>query len=221
MSDRISARAKKLGELLKTAREHAERSPAECAQVLDITEEEYEQVEMGEYLISLPDLESLAIYFDVPMGFFWGTMSLDNLLSHVDYKNMIHLRHRLIGGLLRQRRLDERRTQKDLAEAIGVERKVIRDYESGKVSIPYPYLEQLSQELGVSVGFFVDDEHGPLRTHEAGHTVRTLFHQMSPEIQDFLLNPINVSYLEAAWRLSEMETEKLRRIAESLLDITF
>jgi hypothetical protein len=39
-------------------------------------------------------------------------------------------------------------------------------------------------------------------------------------MRQFILRPINRSYLELAMELSDMEVDKLRTIAESILDIT-
>lgn len=220
MSDRYAARAQKLGELVKNARVHAERSEEECAQVLGISTEHLTKAEQGEHMLSLPDLEALAIYLGVPMGYFWGTESLGERISQVDFNKLIELRNRVIGVLLRQLRLKARRTQKDLAEATGIDNSDIRQYETGQIPIPYLHLEQLCLELGVSIEHFVESQRGPLGRHESDQKLRKLFHQLSPEIQAFLLNPVNVSYLETAWRLSEMDVAKLREIAESLLDIT-
>ena len=37
----------------------------------------------------------------------------------------------------------------------------------------------------------------------------------------FIAEPINRNYIETAMRLSEMDVDRLRLIAESILDITF
>jgi transcriptional regulator with XRE-family HTH domain len=221
MSDNnYAARAQRLGELIRDARLHAERSEEDCARVLGISTGSFEKAEQGEQVLSLPDLEALAIYLGVPMGYFWGTESLGNRISDVDYAKLIDLRNRVIGVLLRQLRLKTRRTQKDLSQATGIESKDIRQYETGQTAIPYLHLEQLCQELDVPVEHFVENQRGPLGRHEADQKLRKLYQQMTPEIQAFLINPVNVSYLETAWRLSEMDVDKLREIAESLLDIT-
>lgn len=220
MSNSNDPRAQKLGELIKEARTKVGRSVAACAEVLNIQPEQFEDAETGSYLVSLPDLEALAIYLNVPMGYFWGTESLEDSHSQVDYGSLIKLRHRVIGVLLRQLRLQEKRTQKELAEALDIDRKLLRDYETGKVSIPFIHLEQLSVQLGSSIQYFADDQRGPLGAHESQQKLQKQFKSLSPELQSFLLNPVNVSYVETAWRLSEMDVEKLRQIAESLLDIT-
>jgi hypothetical protein len=46
------------------------------------------------------------------------------------------------------------------------------------------------------------------------------FAELSPELQDFISKPINRPYLEIAQRLGEMSVEKLRAVAEGLLEIT-
>ena len=44
---------------------------------------------------------------------------------------------------------------------------------------------------------------------------------LSPELQAFISKPVNRPYLELAQRLSEMSVEKLRAVAEGLLEITY
>jgi hypothetical protein len=46
------------------------------------------------------------------------------------------------------------------------------------------------------------------------------FLELPDELQVFLTQPVNRPYLELAVRLSEMSRDKLRSVAEGLLDIT-
>lgn len=220
MSKQYKARAKVLGNLIREARLHASRSVEDCAQVLSMTPETFTQAEEGDYLVSLPDLEALALYFRVPMGFFWGSDSLDNL-GNIDYSNLLNLRNRVLSVMLRQRRLKARQSTSALAEATDIPESEIKAYESGSKPIPYLHLEQLSKALGLMVDDFVEDERGPLGRHESEQKLRKLFHRMEPDMQEFLLNPVNSSYLDTAKMLSEMDVDRLRLVAESILDITF
>lgn len=220
MSKQFEARAKVLGQLIRDARLHASRSIDDCAQVLNITPEAFSQAEEGQHLLSLPDLEALALYFRVPMGYFWGSDPLDSL-GNIDYKSLLALRNRVLSVMLRQRRLKARQSVADLASAIGVSEAIIKEYEAGDRAIPYLHLEQLSKALGLMLDDFVETEHGPLGRHEAEQKLRKLFHRMEPDMQAFLLNPVNSSYLETAKMLSEMDVQRLRLVAESILDITF
>jgi hypothetical protein len=47
------------------------------------------------------------------------------------------------------------------------------------------------------------------------------FLQLPPELQNFVCKPVNRPYLELAMKLSGMSTDKLRSVAEDILDITF
>ncbi len=46
------------------------------------------------------------------------------------------------------------------------------------------------------------------------------FDELPPEVQAFVVEPVNIGYLETAMRLSKLDVHRLRRIAEGLLDIT-
>ena len=220
MSNLDPRRAKILAELVQAAREHARREMAECAAALGMTPADYEKAEAGEHPLSLPDLEALAIFLNVPMGYFWGSDSLENN-ERTSYEDFIGLRQRVIGVLLKQRRLRTRQSVEKLAEALEVDTETITAYESGDVAIPYLHLEQLSRALDVSVTYFVDEEHGPLARHEAEQRMIKQFATFSPELQVFITKPGNANYFETAKKIGDMDVEKLRDFAASILDITF
>lgn len=220
MSDTNTNRAKTLGNLIQGARLHAGRSTVDCAQVLKVTPEVYEKIEQGEHPVSLPDLEVLALYLKVPMGYFWGSETLQEA-PHIDYANLVALRHRVIGVLLRQRRIQARRSLEEVAAELNVDVDRIEAYEAGTLPIPYLHLEQLSKYLETPIDHFFDDKRGPLSRHEAEQRLLKHFSDLPPDLQAFIANPRNTHYLETAQRLSEMQVEKLRQVAESILEITW
>lgn len=220
MTRRDASRAKLLGDLIKKARAHARQTTAACAQVLGIALAAYEQAEAGEYDLSLPDLEALAIFLDVPMGYFWGTETLENEAG-IDYTEWTMLRHRVIGVLMSQLRIQSRKSQEELAAHLDVDVDRVQAYETGEIPIPYLHLESLCRFMGGNPGDFMDEERGPLGRHQAKHKLKKQFNRMSPEMQQFLVNPITMSYLDTAKRISDMDVAKLRQVAESLLDITY
>jgi transcriptional regulator with XRE-family HTH domain len=215
-----NARAQKLGDLIRRARRHADRSEADCARQLGLTPEALAAIEQGEQPISLPELEVLALYLNVPMTYFWGSADLPPR-APTGYADYIALRQRVIGVLLRQLRLDRRQTAVELAAASDIDEAQLAAYEAGAAPIPYLHLEQLSRALEASVDHFVDDSHGPLARHAATHRLLHVYRQLPPPTQAFLLNPSHASFLETARRLSEMDVDRLRQIAESILDITY
>jgi transcriptional regulator with XRE-family HTH domain len=220
MSNLDPRRAKILAELVQKAREYARRETAECAQALGITAADFEKAEAGDYPLSLPQLEALAMYLNVPMGYFWGSEQLENS-QNASYEDFITLRQRVIGVLLKQRRLRARQSIEELARAVELGKDTIAAYESGDVPIPYLHLEQLSRALEVTVTHFVDEEHGPLARHEAEQRMIKQFGNLSPELQVFITKPGNENYLETAKKIGEMDVQRLRDLAASILDITF
>jgi transcriptional regulator with XRE-family HTH domain len=220
MSEMNTERAKMLGNLVKQAREHFGRTKKECAAVLGLKPADYSSVESGEYPVSLPQLEAIALYLNIPMGYFWGSEPLKTE-AEIDFDNLIALRHRVIGVLLSQQRLRSRQSLADMAEALNIDEALLKSYEMGQEPIPYLHLEQICRHLDVSVSYFLDDLHGPLGRHEAKQKLERQFGRMPAEMQAFLINPVNVSYLDTAKKLSEMDVERLRQVAESLLEITY
>lgn len=220
MSETELTRAQILGNLIRDARLYAGQRHRDCAKVLGITEDEYKQAETGEYPVTLPALEVLALFLKVPMGYFWGTDQLLETKS-VNYEGMLDLRQRVIGAMIRQMRLQARESTATFADLLDVSESDIEAYEAGSKPIPYLQLEELCRHLDVSINHFVDDQHGPLRRHQAEQRLQKIFGSLDVDMQTFLANPTNVSYLETAKTLSEMDVQRLRQVAESLLEITF
>jgi transcriptional regulator with XRE-family HTH domain len=153
-------RAQLLGNLIREAREHNGRSPADCAAVLNMSAEEFTAVESGAHPVSLPELEALAIYLHLPMGYFWGRYRLEDA-PQTDYQKMIALRQRVIGVLLSQSRLQAGQNHAQIAEATGIDAETLQAYEIGEKPIPYIHLEQIAKALDISIDTFLDDGRGP------------------------------------------------------------
>lgn len=220
MNDLDQTRAKILGDLIRDARQQAGRSAADCANVLGISEEQFNQAESGAHNPTLPDLEVLAMYLNVPMAHFWGNFTLKGAVEP-NYKNFTKIRQRIIGALLRQARLQSKRSLEEAADYLGSTVQQIQDYESGVTAVPLFELERLGKYFGVPLDYFSDEARGPLAQHEARQKMLKRFDELSPEVKKFVVEPINLSYIETAMRLSDFDVKRLRNIAEGILDITF
>ena len=220
MNEQDLTRSKILGVLIRDARQHAGRSLEECARVLQITPERLREAEQGQQVLSLPALEVLSIYLDIPMAHFWGTQTLGDA-EEPPFGELLALRHKIVGVLLRRARTEAGMDAAALAEAADVDAEQLDLYERGQEPIPYLELERMARALDVSVRSFADEERGPLGRHEEAYRRKQQFEQLPPEIQAFVTNPSNVHYIKTAMELSEMDADRLRTIAESLLEITF
>jgi transcriptional regulator with XRE-family HTH domain len=216
-------RAKKLGVLIRDARKHVTQSPEECAQAMGITTEAYEAYELGTKSPSLPELELLSFFLKVPLEHFWsdGAQLLEAKKEEgpVDPKRLIPLRQKVIGVLLRKARLEKDLTLDQLAESSNIEAERLEAYELGQVPIPLPELDLLAAEFDSQLKVFLDVR-GPAGKWLAQQRFLNDFMSLSPELQDFVCKPVNRPYIEVAQRLSEMSADKLRNVAEVLLEIT-
>jgi transcriptional regulator with XRE-family HTH domain len=215
-------RAKKLGVLMQSARQTAGKSIQECAEILGISPAEYQGYEKGERSPSLPELETLAYYLKIPLDHFWGREIISarpGEHAELPVTRLLTLRNRIIGVMLRQARLQAGLTTTELARKAGIDEEQLKAYEFGETPIPLPELEILANELRRTVKDF-QDTRGPVGIWIKQQRAMQHFAELSPELQDFISKPVNRPYLELAQRLSEMSVERLRSVAEGLLEIT-
>ena len=222
MQAQITLRAKKLGILIRDARIASRRSIKDCANAINVTSGIFKAYEEGRKAPSLPELETLVYYLELPIDHFWGNESISDAperISELDLPRLTGLRHRMIGALLRQERMDASLSMKAVSEQTGISTRRLKNYEMGERPIPLPELEVLLNILGGRIETFFD-QGGPIGLWMTQQKAIQQFLGMPVELQNFVCQPINRPYLDLARKLSEMSTDKLRSVAEDLLDIT-
>jgi transcriptional regulator with XRE-family HTH domain len=222
IEEKLALRNRVIGVLLRSARERAEISKRECAAALGVSSSTITAYEEGRKSISLPELEILAYLLDTPASYFWerdpelvpeeGSLPLQEVLT---------LRHRIVGALLRQARLEADLSQKDLAKVLGCSASSISAYEYGERPLSLAELELLAQQLNVPLEYFLDNLEGPVGEWHQQQKAWQRFCEFPEEVRDFVTQPINIKYLEVAMKLAQMPAGGLRAIAEGLLDITY
>ena len=215
-------RAKKLGVLIRDARQVSCKSKEDCAAAIGVSPEVFEAYELGEQTPSLPEIELLAFYLKVPLEHFWGSQ----MLSQDDGKDgkfkpqvLLALRQKMVGVLIRKARLESQSSVDQLSELTGIPAEKIIAYELGELPVPVPELDSIASALGYQLRFF-QDQHGPVGSWFVMQRALHAFQELSPDLQTFVCKPVNRPYIELAQRLSEMSVEKLRAVAEGLLEIT-
>jgi len=181
----INILSKKMGVLLRSARTQRGESKKTCGEVLGVTSRTINKYEMGEKSPSLPELEVLAYYLDVPLERFWEDMAPETQDKMDSLKNLsqrLELRNLKIGASIRKFRQDANLSMKEVSER------------------------------------FVDS--GPIAEWAHAKKAGEAFTELPLELQEFILKPVNQPYLEIAQKLSQMSVDKMRDVAEGLLDIT-
>lgn len=217
----MQLRGKILGALLRDARLQTGKSTQEVAGLIGVSEQELERYELGNQAIALPELEMLSARLQMP---------LEHLLEKraakapernpgIDPAVQIKLRQRILGAKLRQKRLDRRFTIDDLASQLGISQPDFEAFELGLKPIPIPVLENLCAILGCPMSEFFTD--GGISEKAKTQSKPAAESNLPEELHSFVMNPTNRPYIELAIKLSQMSVEKLRTIAESLLEITY
>ena len=218
----ITIRTKKLGVLIRDARMAARRSIKECADAIGTKGGAFRAYEEGHKAPSLPELETLVYYLDLPMEHFWSKEIKSNTplpIETLDLSKLMAVRQRKIGALLRQERTNASISIRNLALETGIPGARIKAYELGERPIPLPELEALVSTLGGRIETFFDRS-GPIGQWLTNEEAIQSFLELPEELRQFAAQPVNRPYLELAMKLSNMSKDKLRSVAEDLLDIT-
>ena len=211
-----------MGVLIRDVRLAARRNLDECAKAIGVTKGVFRAYEEGRRAPSLPELEILVYYLKLPIDHFWGKASISEDKSSTEplgLPQLIELRQRMIGALLRQERNNASVSIKALTQDTGIPVGRIKAYELGQRAIPVPELEALLTALGGRVETFFDQS-GPIGEWMSDQKSVQQFLDLPKELQAFVCQPVNRPFLELAMKLSSMSTDKLRSVAEGLLDIT-
>lgn len=218
----ITIREKKLGLLIRDARMAERRSIKECADAIGVKAGVFRAYEEGRRAPSLPELEALVFFLKIPISQFWGNETVSDApapLTYEDITRLIALRQRMIGALIRQERTNANMSIRNLSAETGISQPRLKAYELGERTVSVPELEGILAAMGSRIEVFFD-QNGPVGEWMSGQLAMQKFMNLPKELQDFVCQPVNRPYLELAMKLSSMPRDKLRSVAEGLLDIT-
>ncbi len=218
----ITIRAKKLGLLIRDARTAERRSIKECADAIGVKPGVFRAYEEGRRAPSLPELEALVFFLKIPISQFWGSETISDTpapLQHEDITRLIALRHRMIGALIRQERTNANMSIRHLSTETGISQSRLKAYELGEKIVTVPELESILSVMGSRIDTLFDQS-GPVGEWLSSQQATQKFMDLPAELKEFVCQPVNLPYLELAMKLSSMSRDKLRSVAEGLLDIT-
>lgn len=218
----ITLREKKLGLLIRDARMAERRSIKECADAIGVKPGLFRAYEEGRRAPSLPELEALVFFLKIPISQFWGNETVSDSpapLAHEDVTRLIALRHRMIGALIRQERTNANMSIRHLSTETGISQSRLKAYELGEKTVSVPELESILLVMGSRIENFFDQS-GPVGEWMTSQQAMQKFMELPKELQEFVCQHVNRPYLDLAVKLSSMSRDKLRSVAEGLLDIT-
>jgi transcriptional regulator with XRE-family HTH domain len=216
-------RAKKIGLLLTDARKASDKEIVDCAKALGITTSRYRSYETGKIAPTLCEIEALAFLFNIPVEHFWNPTNMLYKDPEEEAKSIhqfLQVRNRVVAAQLRLIRDGSHASMKSLCATTGIPSARIGRYERGETPIPITDLELLATALSTPLEtFFVS--HGRYGHWRESKGMVDQFQELPVEMQQFVVKPVNLPYIELAMKLSQTSVEKLRGIAENILDITY
>lgn len=214
-------RAKMLGVLIRDARLNAARTLEDCARLLRVQPHVIESWEYGDDVPSLPQLELLAYYLDVPVSHFWGqnTLEKEREVALDVQQQYLTLRQRMIGALLRQAREAAGLSIEQVAEQTFIAADRLAAYELGEIGVPMHELSAIANALNQRMNYFLESS-SQIGDLLAIREEWKKFTDLDPDIREFAANPSHVGFIKIAMMFSKMPTEQLRDIAEGMLEIT-
>ena len=140
---------------VRQIRQNKHRSIKNCAKVLNISRQDYKAFEKGLYAISLPELETLAAFFEIQVERFFEVSPLEVRESSL-LEDSTQVRYRQLRNKMIQARIDMARekTQVSLEELHEITRiplATLHAYHAGDTAIPIDHLEQISQALEIPI----------------------------------------------------------------------
>lgn len=224
VSNALTIRRKIIGVLLQGARLRAGKSKKECAEAIGVSVATLSSFEAGRRDITLPQLEVLAYFLNVPASNFFKDQDQSKLVNEepeIPIEQVMELRHRIVGVLLRKARNEAGKSKKEMARAAKISTRKLTQYESSEKPIPLGELQEMAEFLRLPMAYFLDEGVGRIGAREQLHSQFERFSELPEDVRDFVSHYTNLPYLRVAVRLASMETDRIRGIAEGLLDITY
>ena len=213
-------RSKILGVQIRLSRQETGRTLEDCASNLQVSEEQFSAWEYGDEVPSLPQLELIASYLDVPVSQFWQENASDKTLKPgTEHDEFVALRQRLVGGLLRAARQAEQLTVEQLGDLVSLDVALIRQYEYGERLIPVDQLSALAKVLDRDLNFFLEDDE--VHVAELKTQASTQVDQDLPEVlRQYSTDDKTLGLIKLAVAFSHIPSEELHKIAHALLAIS-
>jgi transcriptional regulator with XRE-family HTH domain len=218
----VQIRSKKLGILLMDARLSKKISVEDISKQTGIAENRLLLFENGSISPSLPELEILAYTYNLPMNHFWGRKILQsdaNNEFNEKFQTLLKIRNKIIGTNIKTKRQESEISSEKLAEKCEIDKDQLSKFESGEEEIPVPILEIIAKCLNCQIEDFFDNQ-GIIGAWRKENAEISSLKELPQEFREFITKPINAPYLDLAMKLSELDVQKLRMVAEGLLEIT-
>ncbi|MBN1265076.1 MAG: helix-turn-helix domain-containing protein [Anaerolineales bacterium] len=218
-SDARLLRAKILGARIRQIRDRLRYSIKDAAEIIGVSSGVFSSYENGKKAVSLPELELLAVNFNMSLSAFFGKSDPETSDQKLQPDHLIPLRQRMIGANLRTRREELEISLRDVSREAKIPASRLSAYERGQKPIPLPELEVIVSCLGQSIEDYFDT-HGRIAEELGFQSQLVSFQSLPEELRTFVLDPESLPYLRLAHSLSSLSTEDLKALGEGMVKLS-
>ncbi len=217
-SSEISSGTPLVSELISKARQAAGKTTRECADALGIPIKRYTRLESSREIPSLPEVEMLAYFFELPPRVFLSAEEPEfgvPKASPEQIQQLILLRHRIISATLQLARANKKLSLKQLSDQTGIPAARIKRYELTALPIPLNELQALCASLEIQLDELMDQSSFAAEMQKLLQD-KELYQALPREIKDFISDPANLPFLTLAMRLQQTGVENIEGLAQGL-----
>ncbi len=211
----------KLAQGLKLAREARGKTIKECSLLIGVSSSRVRGYEEGKYVPSLPEIESLSFFFDVPLNAIFNPEILPQYFNQPDetqLKHLLKIRKQFIATRLLISREKSGKTYKEISRENGISTSRIKKYEKGISEIPLDDLLKIAEEVGLDIEEVMDKE-SPIGLWQEEHIAISKFKELPDEIRNFILSAENQPFITFTKKMKSIGIENLIKLSDSIQKI--
>jgi transcriptional regulator with XRE-family HTH domain len=210
-----------LAEGLRLAREMRGKSIKESSQLLGLPSSKLRNYEKGKYVPSLPELESLSYFYNIPLGAILNPELLDQYVNDPDseqLQSLIKIRTQFIATNLQISREKSGKSAKQISKETSISTSKLRKYENGESYIPLDDLGKIAESLDIDIEELLDNQ-SPIGLWQKSQKQMQSFSQLPEEIQSFALSKDNQPFISFTKKVKAIGIENLEKLADVIQKI--
>ncbi|MDY6872697.1 MAG: helix-turn-helix transcriptional regulator [Chloroflexota bacterium] len=204
-----------------TIRKTLQRSVHDCAGILGISEAKYLAFEQGRESLSLPELELLSLYLNIPLQELFESDVHPNSAHHLLQLNIRRQYKRLREKMIQTKLILARESKgiplPDLSQKTDIPKNTLQAYELGQIPIPLNHLKAICRALDFTVEtFFLEDD--KMKALQNGGIHQAHWQPEYPDSEG-APSPEEDPYRQLLAALKQIPEEDQARIAKQLLEL--
>lgn len=212
---------KNISQGLKLAREARGKTIKECSLLIGISSSRLRGYEAGKYSPSLPELESLSYFYNVPLGAIFNPELLPqyfNQPDEVQLKHLLKIRKQFIATRLLINREKSGKSYKEISRETGISTSRIKRYEKGESDIPFDDLLKIAEAVDLKFDEVFDKE-SPIGLWQEEHKSISKFKNLPEDVRDFALSSENQPFIAFTKKVKSIGIENLIKLSDSIQQI--